>query len=186
LTGGLVDIFRNRLRLFVVFPLLTVLASCAGPLEDSPGISGIGGSDLIGTWRFVSMEARSPRGEAIYPYGEHIYGRLIYTAEGLMSVLLMNPDRPKFASDDPLAGTPEEIEAAYRGFDAYCGSFEVDMDRATVTHRIQASKFPNWVGTDQVRSFEIQDGRLKLKADIETRGETWKFEADLERVLAAK
>ena len=129
------------------------------------------------------MKARSPRGEAIYPYGEHIYGRLIYTTEGLTSVLLMNPDRPKFASDDPLAGTPEEIEAAYRGFDAYCGSFTVDENRATVTHHIRASKFPNWIGTDQVRSFEIQDNRLKLKADIETRGEVWKFEADLERVL---
>ena len=60
------------------------------------------------------------------------------------------------------------------------------MDRATVNHRIQASKIPNWIGTDQIRSFEIQAGRLKLRADIETRGETWKFEADLERVLSEK
>jgi hypothetical protein len=131
------------------------------------------------------MEARGPSGEVTYPYGEKLFGRLIYTTEGFMSVFLMNPDRPRFASEDPLAGTREEIEAAYRGFDAYCGSFTVNMDRATVTHHIQASKYPNWIGTDQVRSFEIQNNRLKLKADIETGGETWKFEANLERILSA-
>lgn len=178
------DILKDHLRILIVFPLLTFLASCTGSLEDSSGISGTGDSDLIGTWRFVSMEARSPGGEVIYPYGENIFGRLIYTPEGLMSVLLMNPNRPRFASNDPLAGTSEEIEAAYRGFDAYCGSFTVDTNRATVTHHLQASKFPNWIGTDQVRSFEIQGNLLRLKADIETRGEVWKFEAGLERVPA--
>ena len=184
--GGLVNISRNCLRVLVVFPLLTILAYCAGPVDDSAEMAGSGDTELIGTWRFNSMEARSPSGDVFYPYGENIFGRLIYTTEGLMTVLLMNPDRPRFASDDPLAGTPEEIEAAYRGFDAYCGSFTVDENRATVTHHLQASKFPNWIGTDQVRSFECRENRLKLKADIETRGEIWKFEADLERVLSAK
>ena len=132
------------------------------------------------------MEARSPKGEVIYPYGKNIFGRLIYTREGFMSVLLMNPDRPRFGSDDPMAGTPDEIETAFRGFDAYCGTYTIDEERATVTHHIQASKFPNWIGTDQVRSFELRDGRLILKADIGTRGETWKFEAALERVRPAK
>jgi hypothetical protein len=181
-----VNIHGNRLRIFIVFPLLAILACCTGPVNDSAEIGESGGGGLVGTWRFVSMEARSPSGEVTYPYGENIFGRLIYTTEGLVSVLLMNPDRPSFALDDPLAGTPEEIEAAYRGFDAYCGSFEVDTVRATITHHIEASKFPNWIGTDQVRSFEIQDDRLKLKADIETHGEVWKFEADLERVLSEK
>jgi hypothetical protein len=179
-------IAKKRRHVFVDFLLLTTLAACTESPKETAEIPGIKDAGIVGTWRFISMEARSPRGEVISPYGENIFGRLIYTAEGLMSVLLMNPDRPRFTSDDPMAGTTDEIESAYRGFDAYCGTYTIDKETKTVTHHIQASKFPNWIGTDQVRSFELRDGRLILKADIDTRGETWKFEAALERIRPAK
>ena len=67
-------------------------------------------SDIIGTWRFVEMVARTASGKTLYPYGEKLFGRLMYTPDGHMSALLMDPDRDKFASDDPLAGTQEEIK----------------------------------------------------------------------------
>ena len=180
------DNAKKRRRVFIDLLLLTALAACAGSPKETADIPGTKEEGLVGTWRFVSMEARSPEGQIIYPYGENIFGRLIYTADGFISVLLMNPDRPRFGSNDPMAGTPEEIEAAFRGFDAYCGTYTIDEERATVTHHIQASKFPNWIGTDQVRSFELRDGRLILKADIDTHGKTWKFQAALERVRPAK
>jgi hypothetical protein len=179
-------IAKKRMHVFIVLLSITILATWAESSNEKLEIPGAKDDGLVGTWRFVSMEARSPKGEVIYPYGENMFGRLIYTVDGFMSVLLMNPDRPRFASDDPLAGTAEEIEAAYRGFDAYCGTYTIGEQRATVTHHIQASKFPNWIGTDQVRSYETRDGRLILKADIETRGETWKFGAALERIRPAK
>jgi hypothetical protein len=172
---------KKRRRVFIDLLLLVTLAACAGSPKETADISGTKEEGLVGTWRFTSMEASSPEGQIIYPYRENIFGRLVYTADGFMSVLLMNPNRPRFGSDDPMAGTTDEIEAAFRGFDAYCGTYTRDKEQATVTHHIQASKFPNWIGTDQVRSFELRDGRLILKADINMHGETWKFEAFLEK-----
>jgi hypothetical protein len=182
----LMHIPKKRRHVFIALLLLTTFAACAGSPKETTGNSEIKDDGLVGTWRFASMEARSPEGQIIYPYGENIFGRLVYTADGFMSVLLMNPDRPRFGSDDPMAGTPDEIEAAFRGFDAYCGTYTIDKEQATVTHHIQASKFPNWIGTDQVRSFESRDGRLTLKADIDMRGETWKFKAILEKLESAR
>ncbi len=138
--------------------------------------------ELIGTWKFESMKVQTSKGEVIYPYGEDLFGMLIYTASGHMSVLLMNPDRPKFASGDILGGTPEEIKAAYEGFDAYCGTYDVDEEKGTITHHVAGSKFPNWVGTEQVRSFELSDNRLLLTATLLVKGEQWNCEGILKRM----
>ncbi len=135
---------------------------------------------FIGTWKFRSMIVHTSKGKIIYPYGEKIFGMLIYTPNGYMSVLLMHPDRKKFASDDLLAGTLEEIKEAYEGFDAYCGTYTVDREKGTVTHHIEGSKFPNWVGTDQVRYFEFSGDRLLLKATLRIKNEDWHIEAVLE------
>ncbi|KPK73241.1 hypothetical protein AMJ87_02320 [candidate division WOR_3 bacterium SM23_60] len=126
------------------------------------------------------MIVHTSKGETIYPYGENLFGMLIYTPSGHMSVLLMHPDRKKFTSDDPLAGASEEIKEAYEGFDAYCGTYTFDKEKGAVTHHIEGSKFPNWVGSDQVRYFEFSDDRLLLKATLRIKGEDWHFEAVLE------
>lgn len=137
---------------------------------------------LIGTWKFESMKVETEKGEIVYPYGENIFGMLIYTPSGHISVLLMNPDRFKFASDDPLDGSSEEIESAYGGFDAYCGTYSVDEEKGTVTHHIEGSKFPNWVGTNQVRHFEFSDNKLLLYATLKIKDEQWKFEGILKHL----
>lgn len=137
---------------------------------------------FIGTWKFVSMKATTSKGEVIYPYGEDLFGMLIYVLSGHMSVLLMRPDRPNFTSDDPFAGTTDEIKSAYEGFDAYCGTYTVDDEKGTVTHHIKGSEFPNWVGTDQVRFFEFSGDRLFLKATLLIKGKQWDFEGVLKRL----
>ncbi len=137
---------------------------------------------LIGTWKFESMKLETEKGEVIYPYGENLFGMLIYTPSGHMSALLMNPDRQRFASDDPLGGTTEEIEGAYRKFDAYCGTYSIDKEKEAVTHHIEGGKFPNWVGTDQVRYFEFSGDRLLLKATLRIKDEDWHAKAELRRL----
>ena len=129
---------------------------------------------LLGMWKLVSCEARSSNGEVVYPYGRDPFGMLIYDSRGNMSVLLMRRDRPKFASGDLLRGSQEEIKAAYEGFDAYCGTYEVNEEKGTVTHHVEGSKFPNWVGTDQVRFFECSGDQLLINTPpIQMGGEQW-------------
>ena len=136
--------------------------------------------NLEGTWKFVSLEAVSSNGEVFYPYGENPFGRLTYSSDGRMFVLLMDPDRPSFTSNDPLSGTPEEVRAAFEGFDAYCGTYDIDGHQGIVTHHIEGGKFPNWVGTDQVRYFELSGNQLTLTAlPIVLDGVEWTLKAVL-------
>ena len=137
---------------------------------------------LLGAWKFLSLKAKTPKGEVIHPYGEDLYGMLIYTASGHMSALLMRRDRPKFASDDPFEGTPEEIQEAFEGFDAYCGTYEVDAEKGIIIHHVEGSRLPGWVGSDQVRHFRFSGNRLILTASFPVKGEMWDLEAVLERL----
>lgn len=133
---------------------------------------------LVGTWKFISLVGKSSEGGVYHPYGENLFGMLMYDPGGFMSVLLMNPDRPKFASGDMMKGTPDEIKSAFEGFDAYCGTYVLDEEKNTVTHNLQVSKFPNWVGTSQVRFYEISGDKLRITAPpILAGGVQWKFEA---------
>lgn len=137
---------------------------------------------LVGTWKFMSMVLKNDSGKTVYPYGKNLFGILIYTPNGYMSALLMDPNRKKFDSDDLKLGTPEEIKQAYEKFDAYCGTYTVDVEKGTVTHHVEGAKFPNWVGTDQVRYFELKDDRLYIRATLKVEGEDWLGEAMLKRL----
>ncbi len=117
---------------------------------------------LIGTWQLVSLESQSSAGGISYPLGEHPYGLLLYSSKR-MSAHMMRPDRPAFASGDIRRGTPEEVKAAFEGFVAYCGTYSIDEQRGTVTHHVEASLLPNWVGTDQQRFFTLTGRRLTLR-----------------------
>lgn len=119
---------------------------------------------LVGTWKPVSFELQSSSGEVTCPFDRDPFGMLMYDSTGNMSVLLMHRDRPEFVSNDPFGGTPDEIKAAFEGFVAYCGTYEVNEEKETVTHHIEGSWLPNWVGADQVRFFERSGDQLLLKS----------------------
>ncbi len=116
----------------------------------------------VGTWKLISFEVRSSRGNVMYPLGKDPYGMLMFDSIGNMSALAMRRDRPKFASNDSMKGTPEEIKAAFEGLIAYCGTYEVNEEKRINTHHIEGSWFPNLVGTDQVRFFEYSNDQLRL------------------------
>jgi hypothetical protein len=141
----------------------------------------------MGTWRLVSLEARNSNGEVIYPYGRDAFGMLMYDLGGYMSVLLMHRDRPKFASDDLLRGTPEEIRTAFEGCDAYCGTYEVNEEKGIITHHVEGSRFPNWVDTDQIRYFEFSGNQLILNSPpLQLGGEQWTVRGVFEHFLRSE
>ncbi len=123
----------------------------------------MGKEQFIGTWKLVSANYRRPNGERMDYLGENPLGALMYDERGNMSVQLMRRDRPAFASNDRLGGTLEEIKAALEGYLAYFGKYKVDEKNKTVTHHIEGCTFPNWVGVDQTRFFELDGNRLILR-----------------------
>ncbi len=122
----------------------------------------MGKEQFTGTWKLVSSEYRRLDGKLAYSKGRDAVGILMYDASGHMSVQIMRPDRPAFASGDHLKGTPEEIKSAFKGFVAYYGTYEVNEEEGTVTHHLEGSLFPNWVGTDLKRFFEFSGNQLTL------------------------
>ena len=115
---------------------------------------------LIGTWRLQSFDIKTADGQVTYPFGRDAVGYYIFAESGYVSVALMGAHRPKFAGGDVLAGSSEEKVAAAEGYISYSGQFEIRADKLIVHPEV--SFFPNWIGVDQVRSFELTDNTLTL------------------------
>lgn len=113
---------------------------------------------LVGTWRLIACEHRLSDGRVTRPFGPKPRGRLIYTAEGRMIVMLMDPCRPPARSGQLFEAAEPELVLAARGFVAYSGRWRVLGGK--VVHRVEMSLFPNWVGTSQVRAFSIRGRRV--------------------------
>jgi Lipocalin-like domain len=131
-------------------------------MNDKAGIA----SKFIGTWRLASVEARRPNGEvAPTParYGTKTVGYLMYDNTGHVAVQIMRPDRPKFAVNDIDKGTPEEVKAAWEGYSAYFGTYEIYEAEGFVVHHVEGSSFPNYVGSEQKRFYELSGDTLVLK-----------------------
>ncbi len=106
----------------------------------------------IGAWRLVSAEFRTEDGAiAEPPYGPEPQGLLMYDAQGSMSAQLAQKGRTAFAIADRMAGTTDEIKAAFESYHAYYGRYKIDEREHVVTHTVIQSLLPNWVGTEQRR-----------------------------------
>jgi hypothetical protein len=126
---------------------------------------------FIGAWRLVSAEFRAEDGSvAQSPYGTEPQGILMYDAQGSMSAQLGNKNRKGFAVADRMAGTPEEIKAAFQSYQAYYGRYQIDEREQMVTHTVTQALLPNWVGTEQRRYYNFKDGRLVLRTPPMTIG----------------
>ncbi|MCP5128838.1 MAG: lipocalin-like domain-containing protein [Pseudomonadales bacterium] len=126
---------------------------------------------LAGVWRLVTSEFRTAGGNVMYPLGEDALGLAIFTESGYMSGQLMRPGRPNFASNNQALGTPDEIQQSFLGYIAYYGRCELDLQSQTITTHVEGSMYPNWVGSEQVRFYELGDDRLVLRTPPITLGD---------------
>ena len=91
-----------------------------------------------------------------YPFGQDPQGFLIYTADGFVSAQLMKMGRPGLSFGRLASRDTEEYQASGSGYIAYCGTYEVDEVKATVTHIPSVSLLPNLIGKRQCRSIELK------------------------------
>jgi Lipocalin-like domain len=119
---------------------------------------------LVGVWGLVSYIDEQLNRDDSCPFGQNPQGFLIYTPNGFVSAQLMKMGRPAFHSPDWHHGTPDEYQASGSGYIAYCGTYEVDEEKATVTHIPSVSLLPNLMGERQCRSIELEGDRLVLRA----------------------
>jgi len=104
---------------------------------------------LLGAWELVSYEIIAADG--VRRPGAYDRGQISYDASGRMSAHLMH-------SSNTAATTPQTDElraAAYRRYLGYYGPFVVDAAAGTVTHIVEGSSNPSWVGSRQVRYYDL-------------------------------
>ena len=118
---------------------------------------------FTGAWRLISNEYLSEDGVNTYPLGREAIGQIMYDGKSNMSAQLMGARRHKFAANDWLKGTPEEIKSAFESMRCYFGTYDVDEEKKIVTHHVQGHSFPNGMGTDNVRFYEFSGNYLILR-----------------------
>jgi Lipocalin-like domain len=87
---------------------------------------------------------------------------VIFTENGRYSSHVMRSDRPKFAANSRVQGTPDENKAAVHGGVASFGTYTVNQANQTFTIRYEGSSYPNLEGTEQIRSFTISGDELRV------------------------
>jgi hypothetical protein len=146
----------------VGFGVLAVLMLGQAVRTAQSGKPGRDAQRFLGAWRVVSVTDTRLDGTVVPDLylGAHPAGIFVYEATGYMCIGAMNSDRAKWA--DESSGTPAELANAAEGFDSYCGTYEIDEERKTVTHHVRVALVPNDVATDLVRSYEFSGNQLKL------------------------
>jgi hypothetical protein len=114
----------------------------------------------VGTWTLVSVTLEKERKKTDL-FGPNPQGQITFDPNGRISMIITRSDLPKFASNNRHAGTPEENKAVVEGSIAYFGTYSVSETDDTCAIHIESSMFPNWIGTNQKRSFTISDDELK-------------------------
>lgn len=137
---------------------------------ESPDATAVTAAQLIGTWDLLTCSGTSHDGRRFSPYGAAPVGRLVYTEQGAVSVVLMNSTRAHLASDDLAQATDAEICAAFNSFDAYSGRWkftpaQLNVHTAFVEHTLEAARIPNWVARVHRRSVALVQETLTLTTE---------------------
>ena len=82
---------------------------------------------IVGSWRLLIADAVKADGTQVPLYGPNPRGLAMFGPEGRYSIQIMRDiGRPKFAANDRLKGTPQEIKAAFEGGLSHFGSYTID------------------------------------------------------------
>jgi len=125
---------------------------------------------LQGTWTMTAAYEIHPDGSRTTNYGEHPNGLLLVDAEGHYSLQIFRPGRARFASGDKTRGSAEEYREALLSSSTHYGHVSADTAAHRLVFRIEASSFPNWENTQQVREYTFDNGLLTYSVPASASG----------------
>src|ERR1700690_869691 len=106
---------------------------------------------LVGTWTLVSSDQVRPDGTKLQQFGSDPKGINVFEAHGRFFVMIASVDNLQIASKDPSKTKFEEDGLIVKSI-AYYGTYTVNEDVKVISLHLDASTFPNQVGTDQKRT----------------------------------
>jgi hypothetical protein len=118
---------------------------------------------IVGAWQLATRSVRRDNGEVVLDpvLGQQPLGRLYYDASGGVMLQMMRTGRTA-AIGKPANPDDAANPRAVLGYDAYFGTYTINEAEGTVTHRVQASLFPEDLGKDFVRRFTLEGDTLTL------------------------
>ena len=107
-----------------------------------------------GAWKLVSYDVEvQTTGEKFPPMGKNPMGYVIFTPEARVWFVLTGDGRKP-------AKTAEEKAALLDTLIAYTGTYRVEGDKWITS--VEVAWNPEWVGTQQSRSFNVEGDRLQV------------------------
>jgi len=128
---------------------LAVGLSASGSLAQQKSLK----EQLVGTWTLVSSDQVLPDGSKLKQFGANPKGINVFDANGRFFLMIASADNSKIASKDPSSKTnSEEFGGLIVESIANYGTYTVnETERVAILH-LEASTFPNQIGTDQKRA----------------------------------
>ena len=114
---------------------------------------------IQGRWRLTAAEdLRADGSVARLPWGKSPVGAIVVQG-GYCYVQIMSSDVPSFAAAAPPVG--DQMSAALLStYIAYSGPCAIDDAAGKVTLKVEAAWRPTYVGTEQVRFFRFENGKM--------------------------
>jgi glyoxylase-like metal-dependent hydrolase (beta-lactamase superfamily II) len=127
--------------------------------ENMDGKLKASAESIQGRWKLVAAEdLRADGTTARYPWGQHPIGSIV-VAGGACYLQIMSGDTPSFSSATPPPA--EQMKAALlSSYIAYSGPCTIDEAAGKVVLKVDAAWRPDYVGSEQVRFFRFENGRL--------------------------
>jgi hypothetical protein len=107
---------------------------------------------LVGTWTLVSSVQVRADGGKLKQFGANPKGINVFDANGRFFLMVASADNSKIAAKGPSESNLEEIGGLIAESIAYYGTYLVNEAEKVVTLHLDASTFPNQIGTDQRRT----------------------------------
>jgi len=114
---------------------------------------------IQGRWKLLAAEdLRADGSVARLPWGKNPVGAIVVQG-GHCYVQIMSSDVPSFTAATP--SVSEQMSAALlSSYIAYSGPCTIDDAAGKVTLKVEAAWRPNYVGTEQIRFFRFENGKM--------------------------
>ena len=134
---------------------------------------------LVGTWTLVSSDQVRPDGSKLKQFGANPKGINVFDANGRFFLMIASADNSQIASKDLSKANSEDVGGLLPESIAYYGTYTVNEAEMVAILHLEASTFPNQVGTDQKRTItSLTADELKFSNPAATPGvqvhQVWK------------
>jgi len=124
---------------------------------------------LVGTWELQQYVDVPDSGPPVYAFGNPPLGMFVFTENDHVSISLMrNPPAVGSTSNDP---DPDACIPAW--YCSYFGTYTYDPSGPSWTTHVTGGNIPNYLGTDQRRSFKLDGAVLTISETYTADGQTF-------------